>query len=91
MGCASVSKDYPRIESTASHDYLDTREGQLFAEAAQQRPGESGFAIIRHSRQAFTGRIALVGSCPGRMFVLTGMSALSACPRCWHKPFSPCV
>jgi hypothetical protein len=79
-GCASVSKDYPRAESTASHDYLDTRVGQLFAEAAQQRPGESGFAIIRHGRQAFAGRIALAGSCPGRMFVLSGMSALECLP-----------
>jgi len=59
-GCATVPKDYPRTESTAFQDYLDTSVGQLFEEAAQQHPGESGFAIIREGRQAFTARIALV-------------------------------
>ena len=33
-GCASVPKDYPRTESTAFTDYLDTSVGQLFEEAA---------------------------------------------------------
>jgi putative cardiolipin synthase len=59
-GCATVPKEYPRITSTAFHDYLDTSVGQLFEESAQQHPGESGFAIIRYGRQAFTDRIALV-------------------------------
>jgi putative cardiolipin synthase len=58
-GCASVPKDYPRTPSTAYQDYLDTSVGQLFEEAAVQHPGESGFAIIRYGRQAFTARIAL--------------------------------
>ena len=59
-GCATVPKEYPRTTSTAFQDYLDTSVGQLFEEAAQQHPGESGFAIIRYGRQAFTDRIALV-------------------------------
>ena len=59
-GCASVPKDYPRTESTAFEDYLDTSVGQLFEEAEQQHPGESGFSIIRYGRQAFTARIALI-------------------------------
>ena len=58
-GCASVPKDYPRTSSTAFEDHLDTNVGQLFEEAVVQHPGESGFAIIRYGRPAFTARIAL--------------------------------
>jgi len=58
-GCASVPKDYPKSPSTAFTDYLDTSVGQLFEEAAAQHPGESGFAIIRYGRPAFTSRVAL--------------------------------
>jgi putative cardiolipin synthase len=58
-GCASVPKDYPRALSTAFPDYLDTSIGRLFEEAAVEHPGESGFAIIRHGRQAFTARVAI--------------------------------
>lgn len=58
-GCASVPEDDPRTASTAYQDYLDTSVGQLFEEAAVQHPGESGFAIIRRGREAFTDRIAL--------------------------------
>jgi putative cardiolipin synthase len=58
-GCASVPKDYSRTSSTAFPDYLDTSVGQLFEETASQHPDESGFAIIRRGRQAFTARIAL--------------------------------
>jgi putative cardiolipin synthase len=59
-GCATVPKDYPRTASTAFPDYLDSSVGQLFEETALQHPGESGFAIIRYGRQAFTARIAMV-------------------------------
>ena len=59
-GCASVPKDYPRSSSTAFEDYLDTSVGQLFEEAAAQHPGESGFAIVRYGRRAFTARVALI-------------------------------
>ena len=58
-GCASVPKDYPRTSSTAFEDYLDTSQGRFFEQAAAQHPGESGFAIIRNSRPAFTSRVAL--------------------------------
>jgi putative cardiolipin synthase len=58
-GCASLPTDYPRTESKAFENYLDTSVGQLFEEAEQQHPGNSGFAIIRYGRPAFTARIAL--------------------------------
>ncbi|MEM7023843.1 MAG: phospholipase D family protein [Pseudomonadota bacterium] len=59
VGCADLPKDTQRIPSTAVPNYLDTSVGQLFEEAASQHPGESGFAIIRWGREAFTDRIAL--------------------------------
>jgi putative cardiolipin synthase len=58
-GCATVPQDYPRTESAAFQDYLDTSVGQLFEETAVQHPGESGFALMRYGRPAFTARIAL--------------------------------
>ncbi len=58
-GCATLPEDYPRTNSTAFQDYLDTSVGQLFDEVAVQHPDESGFAIIRRGRTAFTARIAL--------------------------------
>ena len=59
IGCATVPKDYPRTTSSAFTNYLDTSVGQLFEEKAVMHPGESGFAIIRRGRPAFTSRIAL--------------------------------
>ena len=59
VGCTSVPKDYPRTTSTAYQEYLDTSIGQLFEEAAEQHPSESGFAIIRYGRQAFTARVMM--------------------------------
>jgi putative cardiolipin synthase len=58
-GCATVPTDYPRTPSAAFTDHTATSLGQLFEGAAVQHPGESGFAIIRHGRQAFTDRVAL--------------------------------
>jgi len=58
-GCTSVPEDPARTASTAYQDYRDTSLGQLFEEAALQHPGESGFALIRWGRPAFTDRIAL--------------------------------
>jgi cardiolipin synthase C len=58
-GCATVPKEYPRNPSIAITVYTGTGLDQLFEEAAAQHPGESGFAIIRHGRQAFTDRVAL--------------------------------
>ena len=59
-GCASLPEEYPRSASTAFPDYLDTSIGRHFEEAAEQHPGESGFAIVRDGRNAFTARIAMV-------------------------------
>ncbi len=58
-GCASVPKDYPRTESSAFKDHQSTAIGKYFAKAAARHPGESGFAIIRNPRPAFTARVAL--------------------------------
>ncbi len=58
-GCATVPKDYPRTPSTAFQYPEQTAVGQHLAQAADQHPGESGFAIIRYGRQAFTSRVAL--------------------------------
>lgn len=57
-GCASVPTDYPRTQSTPLTNHLDTGTGQFSEEAAVKHPGESGFAIIRRGRPAFTARIA---------------------------------
>jgi putative cardiolipin synthase len=59
VGCASVPKEYPRTESTALKDNTSTSIGRYVAKAAARHPGESGFAIIRYGRQAFTDRVAL--------------------------------
>jgi len=58
-GCATVPTEYPRHPSSAITDYTGTSLDQLFEAAAARHPGESGFAIIRHGRQAFTARVAL--------------------------------
>ena len=59
IGCASVPTDYPRTQSTAVTDYLNTSVGQLFEEAAVKHPGESGFSIITRGRRGFNARIAM--------------------------------
>jgi len=58
-GCATVPKDYPRTPSTAFQAHESTTVGREVAALAAQHPGESGFAIIRRGRQAFTSRIML--------------------------------
>jgi putative cardiolipin synthase len=57
--CATLPRDYPRTESSAFADYLETPVGRLFEEEAAKHPGDSGFAILRYGRQAFTSRIAM--------------------------------
>lgn len=57
--CATLPEDYPRTSPTAFDGYLQTNVGRFFEEAAVKHPGESGFAIVRHGRKAFTSRIAL--------------------------------
>ena len=58
-GCVTVPNEYPRNPSTALSDYTSTSLGQLFEATTAQHPGESGFAIIRHGRNAFTDRVTL--------------------------------
>ena len=57
--CATVPKDYPRTESTAFQFHESTRIGKELADLAAQHPGESGVAIIRRGRPAFTARVVL--------------------------------
>jgi cardiolipin synthase C len=57
--CATLTKDYPRTASTAFQDHESTAIGKQIAALAAQHPGESGFALIRRGRQAFTARVAL--------------------------------
>jgi putative cardiolipin synthase len=57
--CATVPKDYPRTESTAFQFHESTRIGKELAGLAAQHPGESGVAIIRRGRPAFTARVVL--------------------------------
>jgi len=58
-GCASVPQDYPRTPSTAFEDHQSTAIGQYLADIASRHPDESGFALIRYGRNAFTTRLAL--------------------------------
>ncbi len=59
-GCAAtLPKDVQRTPSNAFQNYDTTYTGRLFEEAADQHPDESGFALIRKGRPAFTGRIAM--------------------------------
>jgi putative cardiolipin synthase len=57
-GCVSVPREYPRTPSTALPDPESTGLGRYTAELAATHPGDSGFALIRHGRPAFTARVA---------------------------------
>ena len=57
IGCASLPKDYPRTPSKAFQDHADTVIGKQMDELAAAHPDESGFAIVRYPRPAFTSRI----------------------------------
>ena len=58
-GCSTLPTDYPRTHSTALADQESTSIGKSIAEEAARHPGESGFAIIRHGRPAFTDRVVM--------------------------------
>jgi putative cardiolipin synthase len=59
-GCATtLPKDVQRTPSAAFKKYDNTATGRIFEEATVQHPDESGFALIRKGRPAFTGRIAM--------------------------------
>lgn len=59
-GCASLPTDYPRSESAALEDYQSTSMGRRWAAAEAEHPGESGFAILRYGRNAFTARVEMI-------------------------------
>jgi len=59
-GCATrLPTDVQRTPSAAIANYTTTYLGQLFDDAAAMHPAESGFALIRKGRPAFTDRIAM--------------------------------
>ena len=58
-GCSTLPTDYPRTQSHALEEPEQTRGGAKIKRLAEQRPGKSGFAIIRKGRGAFTSRIAM--------------------------------
>jgi cardiolipin synthase C len=59
-GCVSrLPMDVQRTTSSAITDHTTTPLGQLFERATTEHPGESGFALIRKGRPAFTDRIAM--------------------------------
>ncbi len=58
-GCARIPTDYVRTGSTAFQDYQSTAVGKQITAMEAEHPGESGFAIIRYPRPAFTARIML--------------------------------
>jgi putative cardiolipin synthase len=59
-GCASLPTDYPKTESAALEDYQSTSLGKRGAATEAAHPGESGFALLRYGRNAFSTRIAMV-------------------------------
>jgi len=58
-GCATLPSEYPRAGSKALQDFQSTAIGRRFAAEEAQHPGESGFAIIRYGRNAFSTRVAM--------------------------------
>jgi cardiolipin synthase C len=57
--CATLPREYPRTESMAFQAHESTAVGKDIAGLAAQHPGESGFALIRRGRPAFTARVVL--------------------------------
>ena len=59
-GCATrLPTDVQRTPSAAIANHTTTYLGQLFDDATAMHPAESGFALIRKGRPAFTDRIAM--------------------------------
>ena len=61
-GCSTLPTDYPRTQSHALEAPEQTRGGAKLNRLAKQRPGKSGFALLREGRAAFTSRIAMAGT-----------------------------
>ena len=58
-GCASLPEDFSKSHSQAVEDHAGTYLGSQFSDTEVQHPNQSGFAIIRYGRPAFTDRVAL--------------------------------
>jgi putative cardiolipin synthase len=58
-GCRSLPENVERTPSTSFERPAETAMGKLFGHHAAQHPGESGFAMLNNSRNAFTARIGL--------------------------------
>jgi putative cardiolipin synthase len=58
-GCSSLPRDFERQASTAFDRPLETTIGRYFAAAIDEHPGQSGFRLVSHSREAFTMRVGL--------------------------------
>jgi putative cardiolipin synthase len=58
-GCASLPRDVERTPSTAFDRPLETTIGRYFAPSVDAHPGQSGFRVVRQSREAFTVRVGL--------------------------------
>ena len=61
-GCSTLPTDYPRTQSHALKEPEQTKTGAKVTRLAEQRPGKSGFALLREGRAAFTSRIAMAGT-----------------------------
>lgn len=59
VGCTTVPKDISRPPTVAFQDHESTALGQRIAKDAAERPGQSGYSLMRYGHQAFTARIAL--------------------------------
>lgn len=57
--CASLPTDYARKSSEAFKDHQSTEFGAHIDRASTEHPGQSGFALLRYGRQAFTSRVAV--------------------------------
>jgi putative cardiolipin synthase len=56
---AGTRPHYQRTVSTAFKGFASTRLGQFFGPAADEHPGQSGFSLLSHGREAFIVRLAL--------------------------------
>ncbi len=58
-GCASLPENVQRTPSQALADFEATSLGRQVAAQASLHPGQSGFALVKDGRWAFTARLAL--------------------------------
>ncbi|MEJ2522185.1 MAG: phospholipase D family protein [Gammaproteobacteria bacterium] len=61
-GCTSLPETVERVPSHAISDNDSTSLGRLVAAQAEKHPGQSGFALVKEGRWAFTARVALANA-----------------------------